>query len=75
MSRLFLPELPTSKMKGIRSQGSARGEGDTFHSTDKAEDFTHALYYPYIEAQCCTDIPYRHIRRCRDMLGGSRGVA
>lgn len=48
MSRLFLPELLTSKMKGIRSQGSARGEGDTFDSTDKAEDFTHALYYPYI---------------------------
>lgn len=43
MSRLFFPELLTSKMKGIRSQGSARGEGDKFDSTDKAEDFTHAL--------------------------------
>lgn len=65
MSRLFLPELLTSKMKGIGSQGSAGGEGDKFDSTDKAEDFTHALYYPYI--------PY--MDRCRDMLGGSRRVA
>lgn len=44
-----------------------RGEGDKFDSTDKAEDFTHALYYPYI--------PYPYMDRCRDMLGGSRRVA
>lgn len=66
MSRFFSPELLSSKMKGIRPQGSARGEGDKFDSTDKAEDLPMlSPPYPYI--------PY--MDRCRDMLGGSRRVA